>query len=75
MEDKVGCQWAAILLLSLSRGKELEVVPGLDFTLSFGADGQGCENGQNASVGNPECDPAEGDHRHRRIIQCNDSKD
>jgi hypothetical protein len=35
----------------------------------------GWENGQNASVGDTECSPAEGDQRHRRIGQRDDSKD
>ena len=64
-----------VILLSRRRGKELEVSPGLDLALQAGADDQGWENGQNASVGNSECDPAEGDQRHSRIDQCDDSED
>jgi len=56
-------------------GEELEVSSGLDLAEPSGADDQGWENGQNASMGNPECDPAEGDQHHRGIGQCNDSED
>ncbi len=64
-----------VLLLSRRCGKELEVSPGLDLALQARADDQGWENGQNASVGNSECDTAEGDQRHRRIGQRDDSED
>ena len=55
--------------------EELEISPGLDLAEPSGADDQGWENGQNASVGDPECDPTEGVQRHRGIGQCNDSED
>ena len=61
-----------VILLSRRRGKELEVSPVLDLALQAGADDQGWENGQNASVENSECDPAEGDQCNRRIDQCDD---
>jgi hypothetical protein len=53
----------------------MEISPGLDLAEPSGANDQGWENGQNAPVGNPECDPTEGDQRHRGICQCNDSED
>jgi hypothetical protein len=64
-----------VLLLSRRRGKELEVSPGLDLALQAGADDQGWLNGQDTSVGNSECDTAEGDQRHLRIRKSNDSED
>ena len=65
LENQRGGQWALVLLISRRRGKELEVSPGLDLTLQAGADDQGWENGQNASVGDTECSSAEGDQCHR----------
>ena len=75
LENQGSSQWALGLLLPRSWGEELEICPGLDLTEPSGADDQGWENGQNASVGNPECDTTEGDQRHRGIGQCNDSED
>jgi hypothetical protein len=63
-----------VLPLPRRRGKELEVSPGLDLALQAGADDQGWEKGQNTFVGHSECDPAEGDQRHRRIDQRDDSE-
>ena len=65
LENQGGSQWALVLFLPRRRGEVLEVSPGLDLTLQAGADDQGWENGQNASVVDTECSPAEGDQRHR----------
>jgi hypothetical protein len=74
VENQGSSQWTLVLFLPGRRGEELGVSSVLDLTLQAGADDQGWENGQNASVGDSECSPAEGDQRHRCIDQYDDSE-
>ena len=51
--------------------RELEISPVQDRALQAGAN----DYGSNASAGDSERSPTEGDQRHRRIGQCDDSED